>query len=122
MRGASGSSTATSPKVDLVIVVGGFNSSNTTHLVEIPRELGCPAYHIDCAARIGGTGTENVIQHKPLETPPAKAMMDEGLEVTPKFLPDGPVVIGLTSGASTPDSVLGDCMRKILLLKGVQIA
>lgn len=117
-RGAAASAEEKTDKVDLCIVVGGYNSSNTTHLVEIPLEEGVPAYHIDCAERIGRAGPPNSIEHKPLSTPPAKAMMDEGLEVKEGFLPEGHAVVGLTSGASTPDSVLGEVVDKILALRG----
>jgi 4-hydroxy-3-methylbut-2-enyl diphosphate reductase len=108
--------------VDLGLVVGGFNSSNTLHLVEIPEELGVKTYHIDCAARVGGAGTDgiaNVIQHKPLSTPSSTAMLDQGLEVTEGFLPDGPVVIGVTAGASTPDSSVGECLARVLAVRGL---
>merc|ERR1719492_546323 len=61
--------------VDIVIIVGGYNSSNTAHLLEIAEHEGVPAYHIDDAHRIGGeSDIENVIQHKPLITPVAVAM------------------------------------------------
>lgn len=121
IRGGSSESTSGAPKVDVCLVVGGFNSSNTTHLLEISEEEGVPGYHIDCADRIGiayGEAT-NKIQHKPLSTSPMQAMMDEGLEVKEGFLPDGPVVIGITSGASTPDNVVGECLHRILQIKGV---
>lgn len=120
-RGQSGASSAAPKKVDLVLVVGGFNSSNTSHLVEIPEEQGVKAYHIDCGLRIGNPdgSAANRIQHKPMSTTPAQAMMDEGLEVVENFLPDGPVVIGLTSGASTPDNILGNCMERVLAIRGL---
>jgi len=108
--------------VDLGLVVGGFNSSNTLHLIEIPEELGVTTYHIDCAARIGGTsvdGLANVIQHKPLSTPSSEAMLDQGLKVAEGFLPDGPIVIGVTAGASTPDSSVGECLTRILAIRGL---
>jgi len=110
--------------VDLLLVVGGFNSSNTTHLVEIALEEGVPGYHIDCAERIGEAAGElsNKILHKPLSTPPSQAMLDEGLEVKEGFLPEGPVIIGVTSGASTPDSVVGECLERILALRGLSPA
>jgi len=121
IRGGSGNSMPSNfPKLDICLVVGGFNSSNTSHLLEIAEEEGALGYHIDCADRIGepyGVAT-NKIQHKPLSTPPAQAMMDEGLEVKEGFLPEGPVVIGVTSGASTPDNVLGECLQRILSVKG----
>lgn len=110
-----------SRKVDMCLIVGGFNSSNTAHLLEIAHEENIPGYHIDCSERIGipGGAATNRIQHKPMDCPPAKAMLDEGLEITENFLPDGPVVIGVSSGASTPDKMLGDCLERILALRGL---
>jgi len=108
-------------KIDFCLVLGGYNSSNTTHLLEIAEEEGVPAYHIDCAERIGVPGGEatNKIQHKPLTTLPAQAMLDEGLEVTENFLPDGPVTIGITSGASTPDNIFGEVLKRVLAIRGL---
>ncbi len=92
-------------KLDLMVVIGGFNSSNTTHLQEIAVERGIPSYHIDSAERIG---PGNRIQHKPLH---------RDLEVTENWLPDGATVVGITSGASTPDKVVADVVEKIFDLK-----
>ncbi len=94
-------------KLDLAIVIGGFNSSNTTHLQEIAIEQGILSYHIDSAERIG---PGNRIQHKPLH---------RDLEVTENWLPQGSIVIGITSGASTPDKVIADILEKIFELKFV---
>ncbi len=91
--------------LDLMIVIGGYNSSNTTHLQEIAIERGIPSYHIDSANRIG---PGNRIEHKPL---------NRELEVTEHWLSDGPVVIGITSGASTPDKIVEDVVEKIFELK-----
>ncbi len=49
-------------KLDLMLVIGGFNSSNTTHLQEMTVEHNIPSYHIDCAERIL---SGNRIEHKP---------------------------------------------------------
>ena len=92
--------------LDLIVVIGGFNSSNTTHLQEIAIEREIPSYHIDSADRIG---PGNRIEHKPLE-------QDE-LEITDNWLPDGHLVIGVTSGASTPDKSVEETIQKILNLK-----
>lgn len=121
LRGAAIAAEDKPKKIDMCLVIGGFNSSNTTHLIEIVEEEGVPGYHIDCALRIGEPNGEisNKIQYKPLSTPPQQAMLDEGLEVKEGFLPDGPVVIGLTSGASTPDSVMGECIDRLLKLRGL---
>jgi len=91
--------------LDLIVVIGGFNSSNTTHLQEIAVERKIPSYHIDCAERIG---PGNRIEHKPL---------GESLQIQEQWLPPGEVVVGITSGASTPDKVVEDVIEKLLLLK-----
>jgi 4-hydroxy-3-methylbut-2-enyl diphosphate reductase len=88
-----------------MVVIGGFNSSNTTHLQEIPIERGIPSYHIDSAERIG---PGNQVEHKPL---------GRDLEVTQNWLPSGAIVVGVTSGASTPDKVVEDAIEKIFELK-----
>eukprot|EP00932_Pfiesteria_piscicida_P012067 SRR837773.23370.p2 GENE.SRR837773.23370~~SRR837773.23370.p2 ORF type:complete len:300 (-),score=168.85 SRR837773.23370:90-872(-) len=116
-RGEAAAAAAAAGKPDLVLVVGGFNSSNTTHLVEIPLEEGVPAYHVDSPERIGAGG-RNSILHKPLETTPAQAMAEQHLQLLEPFLPPGPVVIGVTSGASTPDNITGECLKRILEIKG----
>jgi len=93
--------------VSLMVVIGGFNSSNTTHLQEIAIERNIPSYHIDSAARVG---PGNTIEHKPLH---------KDLEVTENWLPTGPIVIGVTSGASTPDKVVEDVIEKIFQIKNL---
>ncbi|NEO32289.1 MAG: 4-hydroxy-3-methylbut-2-enyl diphosphate reductase [Symploca sp. SIO3C6] len=92
-------------KLDLMVVIGGFNSSNTTHLQEIAIEHKIPSYHIDSAQRIG---SGNKIEHKPLH---------QDLEVKENWLPAGEIVVGVTSGASTPDKVVEDTILKIFQLK-----
>lgn len=94
-------------KLDLMVVIGGYNSSNTTHLQEIATERGIPSYHIDSAARIG---PGNQVEHKPLH---------RSLEVTENWLPDGALTIGITSGASTPDRVVEEVLEKIFVLRNV---
>mmetsp|Transcript_109780 Transcript_109780/g.218025 ORF Transcript_109780/g.218025 Transcript_109780/m.218025 type:complete len:579 (+) Transcript_109780:72-1808(+) len=109
-----------SERVDFVLIIGGYNSSNTTHLVEICEEEGVTAYHIDDASRIGGaSGMENTIQHKPLVTPVSVAMAGEGLELSKSFVAPGALRIGVSSGASTPDNIVEECLKKILAIKQV---
>lgn len=93
--------------VDLMVVIGGYNSSNTTHLQEIAIERGIPSYHIDSAERIG---PGNRVQHKPLH---------RELEVAENWLPEGPIQVGITSGASTPDRVVEEVIEQIFALKAV---
>ncbi|VXD16062.1 4-hydroxy-3-methylbut-2-enyl diphosphate reductase [Planktothrix serta PCC 8927] len=87
--------------LDLMVVIGGFNSSNTTHLQEMSVEKGILSYHIDCAERIF---IDNRIEHKPL---------GKSLEIHENWLPDGEIVVGITSGASTPDKVVEEVIEKI---------
>ena len=92
--------------LDRMVVIGGFNSSNTTHLQEIAVSRGTPSFHIDTPERIG---PGNRIEHKPL---------GGDLETVEPFLPEGPIRVGITSGASTPDRVVEDVIRRLIDLSG----
>lgn len=86
---------------DIAIVVGGYNSSNTSHLVEL-CEKKFPTYFISSAKEIEGT----TIHH--FDYPSKKTL------ITPGFLPTHrPVKVIITSGASCPDSLLDGVMHKI---------
>ncbi|WP_286394945.1 4-hydroxy-3-methylbut-2-enyl diphosphate reductase [Pseudanabaena mucicola] len=91
--------------IDLMIVIGGYNSSNTTHLQEIAIERNLPSYHIDDVHRIISA---EVIEHKPL---------GKAIEQATNWLPTGKIKIGVTSGASTPDRVVEDVINRIFELK-----
>jgi 4-hydroxy-3-methylbut-2-enyl diphosphate reductase len=91
--------------VDLIIVIGGFNSSNTTQLQQIAFDRGIPSYHIDCGERIQSI---NNIEHRQLTGE---------LVITENWLPAGEIKVGVTSGASTPDKVVEDIIEKIFALK-----
>jgi 4-hydroxy-3-methylbut-2-enyl diphosphate reductase len=93
--------------LDLMVVIGGFNSSNTTHLQEIAISRGIRSFHIDAPERIG---PGNRIEHKPL---------GGDLEVVEPFLPEGPIRVGITSGASTPDRVVEVVIQKLIALSEV---
>lgn len=89
--------------LDLVLVIGGFNSSNTGHLQEIAVEKGLTAYHIDGPDCIL---PDNTIRHKPIHS--AQPI------VTTPWLPTGACSMGITAGASTPDQVIAGVIDRIL--------
>ena len=96
--------------IDLMVVIGGFNSSNTTHLQEIAVEHNIPSFHIDSAARVS---LGNRIEHKPLHGDQLKQESD--------WLPAGNISVGVTSGASTPDKAVQEVIEKIFAIKKAQV-
>jgi 4-hydroxy-3-methylbut-2-enyl diphosphate reductase len=92
--------------LDVVVILGGYNSSNTNNLAIIAAQRVPKSYHIASGDCING----NVIRHKPPGTP-----LDSREEVEEEgWLPEGPIRIGLTAGASTPNSQIGLAIRRIL--------
>ncbi|MDB9454986.1 4-hydroxy-3-methylbut-2-enyl diphosphate reductase [Dolichospermum circinale CS-534/05] len=91
--------------LDLMIVIGGFNSSNTTQLQQIAFDRNIPSYHIDSVECIQSI---NKIKHRELTG---------DLVITENWLPTGEIKVGITSGASTPDKVVEDVIEKIFALK-----
>jgi 4-hydroxy-3-methylbut-2-enyl diphosphate reductase len=97
--------------LDVMVVVGGYNSSNTNNLAIIAKERVGRSYHIASGDCIEG----DVIRHKPAGTPlDASEEIEEG-----GWLPDGPIRIGLTAGASTPNSQIGLAVGRILEARGL---
>lgn len=92
--------------IDLMVVIGGFNSSNTTHLQEIAIEHNIPSFHIDSAVRVG---PGNRVEHKPLHKKDLTSEVD--------WLPAGKISVGVTSGASTPDRAVQEVIEKIFEIK-----
>ena len=88
--------------VDLMLVIGGYNSSNTCNLARICAQSR-PTFHIadpDCLL------SREEIRHRPV---------GQKAEVTTRdwLPPSGPLSIGLTSGASTPDNLVGAAIRQL---------
>ncbi len=90
--------------VDFILVVGGFDSSNTAHLKEIPEKADVESYHISRAECIS---PDNVIEHRTTSGEIVK---------THNFMKRGPMTIGVTSGASTPDKSMEDALERIFML------
>ena len=87
--------------VDLLIVIGGYNSSNTCNLARICAGSR-PTFHVadpECLV------SPSEIRHRPVG---AKSEV-----TTANWLPPGPVSVGLTSGASTPDNLVGAAIARL---------
>lgn len=98
-------------ELDLVLVVGGFNSSNTANLAAIcDRKF--PSYHI--------SGPECLLSAREIRCRPAPGS-GQGTDpvVRPGWLPDGPLRIGVTSGASTPDVMVHRTILRVLEFRGM---
>jgi 4-hydroxy-3-methylbut-2-en-1-yl diphosphate reductase len=94
----------------MMVVIGGYNSSNTTHLAEITAGA-VPTYHI---AESGCLISKERIRHKPLHAP--------GEVETEGWLREGPLVVGLTAGASTPNNEIGATVSRLLEFRGHTLA
>ena len=98
--------------LDLMIVIGGYNSSNTRNLARLASGQ-LPTYHIADAACLTSS---REVQHRPadhqgpLASPENVATETQTLD----WLPRLPLVtLGLTAGASTPDSVVGQVIERL---------
>lgn len=95
--------------LDLLLVVGGYNSSNTSHLAEM-GEARLPTYFIKNAAKMR---SEALILHYNLH---------QQREVeTRDWLPAGPVTVGITAGASCPNNLIEDVIRRLFELRGISV-
>ena len=96
-------------RVDLMVVVGGYNSSNTCHLAALCQRLGVKTYHIedsDCIDVASGT-----VRHQPVGS--------KGEETAAGWL-NQVFTVGLTAGASTPNNKIGSTVARILASAGVE--
>jgi len=92
--------------LDLMIVIGGYNSSNTNNLAKIAASF-TETFHIEDAAAILSA---EEIRHKPAGT------RQEVL--AREWLPPGPRTVGITAGASTPNNQIGETIERILGFRG----
>ena len=99
--------------LDAMIVIGGYNSSNTISLAAICDER-VPTYHIEDAAGIDpGDGT---IRYR-------IAGVHHEERIAGNWMPvSGPVRIGLTAGASTPNNKIGETVARVLATRGLVIS
>jgi 4-hydroxy-3-methylbut-2-en-1-yl diphosphate reductase len=96
--------------LDVMVVVGGYNSSNTCHLAALVHSRGIPVFHIEDADAVD-TAT-GAVRHQPIGTK-HEASTDGWL--------DGARIIGITAGASTPNNKIGETVAKICRTAGVDL-
>jgi 4-hydroxy-3-methylbut-2-enyl diphosphate reductase len=91
-----------------MVVVGGYNSSNTCHLAALVHQHGIPTYHIEDADSIDvATGS---LRHQPIGTKS---------EATTREWIGEAKIIGITAGASTPNNKVGETIARISAVAGV---
>jgi 4-hydroxy-3-methylbut-2-enyl diphosphate reductase len=93
--------------LDVMVVVGGYNSSNTCHLAELVHSRGVPVFHIEDADAVDPEA--GTVRHQPIGS--------KREETTPGWL-DGARVVGLTAGASTPNNKIGETVARICRTAG----
>src|SRR5271170_1442609 len=96
-------------KMDLLLVVGGYNSSNTSHLAEM-GEAQLPTYFIKNAGKMVSDKLivhYNQHLHKEVETR--------------DWLPSGSITVGITAGASCPNNLIEDTIRRLFELRGISV-
>jgi len=96
--------------LDIMIVVGGYNSSNTCHLAALVRSRGIPVFHIEDASAVDSAG--GTLRHQPIGTK-QEAVARDWLGAAR--------VIGITAGASTPNNKIGETIVRICQTAGVDL-
>ena len=95
-------------RLDLMIVVGGYNSSNTRNLARLAAGR-VPTYHV---ADVSCLVSPDEVRHRPVGAPTAQS--DEAEVVATAWLPrDRSIRIGLTAGASTPNNIVGEVVKRL---------
>jgi len=95
--------------LDMMLVVGGYNSSNTTHLAALARNRGVRTYHIEDANAIDVTTGR--LRHQPRVKAPEETV-DGWL--------DRARSVGITAGASTPNNKVGETVLRVCAVAGVE--
>jgi 4-hydroxy-3-methylbut-2-enyl diphosphate reductase len=96
--------------LDLMVVVGGYNSSNTCHLAALVRQHGVATYHIEDAEAVDVAS--GAIRHQPIGT---KSEVVAEAWLSPSN------VVGITAGASTPNNKIGETIARICAVAGVDV-
>ena len=95
--------------LDLLLVIGGYNSSNTSHLAQM-GEAKLPTYFIKNAAKmVSETRIKHFDLHKQAEVE------------SESWLPAGAITVGITAGASCPNNLIEDVIRRLFELKSESV-
>jgi len=94
---------------NLLIVVGGYNSSNTSHLAEM-GEAKLPTYFIKNSTKME---SDKLIHHY-------NQHLKQEVE-TRDWLPSGHITVGITAGASCPNNLIEDTIRRLFELRGISV-
>jgi 4-hydroxy-3-methylbut-2-enyl diphosphate reductase len=97
--------------VDVMVVIGGFNSSNTMSLAALCADR-VPAYHIESSSAIDPE--RRTIHYRPAGIQHSEADASD-------WLPRGRVRVGVTAGASTPNNKIGDVVVRVLATRGLHV-
>jgi 4-hydroxy-3-methylbut-2-enyl diphosphate reductase len=95
---------------DMMVVIGGYNSSNTNHLAKLCSTR-CPTFHIADASCIDAEN--NRICYKSVGST-EDTVVDGWLE-------EGAKLIGITAGASTPNNKIGETIERIVRIRGLSL-
>jgi 4-hydroxy-3-methylbut-2-enyl diphosphate reductase len=95
--------------LDVMVVVGGYNSSNTCHLAALVQSRGVPVFHIEDASAVDPAA--RTLRHQPIG--------GRQEAVAPEWLGDARI-IGITAGASTPNNKIGETIVRICATAGVE--
>ena len=94
--------------LDFLLVVGGYNSSNTSHLAEMGQEK-LPTFFVRNSTRLV---SQSEIVHYDIHA---------GQEIiTQGWLPPGPIRVGITAGASCPNNLIEETILRLFELRGIK--
>lgn len=97
--------------IDVMVVIGGYNSSNTISLAALCSEKVC-TYHVEDSSAIDAK-TGSVVHRPPFWK---EDLVEKGWLSRP-----GPMRIGITAGASTPNNKIGDAVARIFASRGIAL-
>ena len=97
-------------KMDLLLVVGGYNSSNTSHLAEMGEAV-LPTYFVKNAGKL--VSADEIIHYD---------LHQKSERTTRAWLPPGRLTVGITAGASCPNNLIEETIRRVFELRGLDSA